>query len=84
MSLDLKRGQEKYGNSSKEELDLEHDIQAHNSYPGIHEKIENPGSVDEAKWKEAKAAAEKEYGPGHWAAVSYIYKKMGGEFHRKS
>lgn len=75
----LKQGIIKYGNSSKEELDLEHDIQAHNSYPGV-EKIENPGDVDESKWKEAKEKASKEYG----SAVSDIYKKMGGEFHKKS
>ena len=68
------KGLYKYGNSSKEELDAEHNIEA---------RIENPGDVDEEKWAAAKKAAEKEYGAGHWEAVSYIYKKMGGEFHRK-
>jgi hypothetical protein len=54
--------------------------------PGYGEldKVQNPGDVDEYKWAEAKKAAEKEYGEGHWGAVSYIYEKLGGKFHRKS
>ena len=46
-------------------------------------KVENPGDVDEEIWSKAKAAAEKEYGAGRWGAVSHIYEKMGGKFHRK-
>lgn len=65
------------------DFDINKDISLHDSYPGV-EKIHNPGDVDEGKWKEAKAAAEKEYGPGHWAVVSHIYKSMHGKFHKKS
>ena len=46
-------------------------------------RVENPGKVDESIWKKAKEKAASEYGEGRWAAVSYIYKKMGGKFHKK-
>jgi hypothetical protein len=75
-------GTQRYG-SDYTDNELHQDIWDHNAYPGT-EKIENPGDVDEGKWKKAKDLAEKEYGAGHWAAVSYLYKKLGGTFHRKS
>lgn len=63
------------------DVSLHDEIKAHNET--MPHMILNPGKVDEAKWSEAKKAAEKEYGPGKWAVVSHIYKKMGGEFHHK-
>lgn len=71
------------GMDDSKDISLHDDLTAHNAYPGV-EKIENPGDVDEGKWKDAKTAAEKEYGPGHWSVVSHIYKSMGGKFHKKS
>jgi hypothetical protein len=70
------------GMDSSKDITLHDDIEMHNTYPGL-EKIENPGDVDEGIWKKAKAASEKEYGAGHWAVTSYLYKKMGGKFHKK-
>jgi len=62
---------------------LAEDIKAHNAES--EEKIENPGDVDEGKWEEAKKAADKSTGGTRkWALVSYLYKKMGGTFHRKA
>lgn len=50
---------------------------------GVDRRVENPGKVDESIWERAKKKAQDEYGAGHYAAVSYIYKKMGGRFHKK-
>jgi len=46
-------------------------------------KVENPGHVDESIWERAKKKAQEEYGAGHWAAVSFLYKRLGGRFHHK-
>jgi hypothetical protein len=61
--------------------DLAREVQEHDSV--VPEKIMNPGSVDEPKWKAAKADVMKEYGEIRWPVVSYVYRKMGGTFHRK-
>lgn len=48
----------------------------------IDSPIMNPGKVDEAKWSEAKKAAEKSGYKDKYAVVTSIYKKMGGTFHK--
>ena len=46
-------------------------------------KVANPGSVDEAKWEEAKKKCIKEYGEIKWPVVTTIYKDLHGKFHNK-
>lgn len=46
----------------------------------LREKFQNPGKVDESKWKKAKEKSQEEYGSVKYAFVTYLYKKYGGTF----